>query len=239
VTEIAVYVEGGGNGKEEKAELRRGFDALFAQQKSRAGDKRLSLTFICCGGRQEAYEAFQNALQVNRERINALLVDSETPIAPVPKDRAGETDKVKDALLRVTHLKQKEGTAARGQGDGWELSDDLAARVHLMVQCMEAWIVADPDQLESFYKNSFKKNSLPKRSNLEEELKADLYKKLKDATKDTQKKEYGKIKHASKLLAMIDPDKIGKRCPRFNIFRAWLTESIDAQTAPARRSHRS
>lgn len=233
MTEIAVYVEGGGNGKEEKAELRRGFDALFAKQKSRAGDKRLSLTFICCGGRQEAYEAFQNALQVNRERINALLVDAEDVTASVPKDET------KDGLVRLAHLRKKTGSDARGQGDGWELSDDLAVCVHLMVQCMEAWIVADPEALESFYKQNFKKDSLPKRPNLEDEPKADLYEKLKKATKETQKGEYGKIKHASKLLAMIDPEKIAKHCPRFKIFGDWLIESIDAQTAPSRRSHRS
>ncbi|MGA2216722.1 MAG: hypothetical protein ABSG51_01460, partial [Terracidiphilus sp.] len=124
MTEIAVYVEGGGNSKEQKAELRRGFDALFAREKSRARDNRLSLIFVCCGSRQDAYEAFRNALEVNRERVNALLVDSETSIVPVPKDEA------QDALVRVGHLRQKEGSGERGQGDGWELSNDLAARVH-------------------------------------------------------------------------------------------------------------
>jgi hypothetical protein len=239
VTEIAVYVEGGGNGKEQKAELRRGFDALFAMEKSRASDKRLSLIFICCGGRQEAYEAFQNALEVNRERINALLVDSETAIAPVPKDRAGEIDKVQDALVRVGHLRQKQGTGGRGQGDGWQLSGDLAARVHLMVQCMEAWIVADPDALQRIYKQNFRENRLPKRTNLEDESKADLYAKLEGATGGTQKGKYEKIKHASQVLAGIDPEKVTQRCPRFRIFRQWLIESIDSQPATGRASRRN
>jgi hypothetical protein len=220
VTEIAVYVEGGGDRVALQEELRRGFDALFVKERSKAREKRGSLRFICCGGRDEAYKAFKNALAVNRERINALLVDSESAIPPVPADVS------KDGVVRVALLRKKEGVGVRGQGDGWELSDDLAARVHLMVQCMEAWIVSDPDALEGFYKEKFKKNSLPKRDDLEEEPKADLYAKLKSATKDTQKGEYGKIKHASKLLAMIDPDKIAKHCSRFAIFRAWLVESI-------------
>lgn len=232
MTEIAVYIEGGGNGKEQKAELRRGFDALFSQEKSRASDKCMGLTFICCGGRQEAYEAFKNALQVNRDRLNALLVDSETAIAAVP------TDEVQDANIRLTHLRQKQGTDGRGQGDGWELSANLATRVHLMVQCMEAWIVADPDALEAFYQQNFKKDSLPKRPNLEEESKTDLYAKLKSATKDTQKGEYGKIKHASKLLEKINPGKIADRCPRFTIFREWLVESIDSQPVALSRPRR-
>lgn len=220
MTEIAVYVEGGGDRVALQEELRRGFDALFVQERSKAREKCGSLRFICCGGRDEAYKAFKNALKVNSERVNALLVDSESAIAPVP------TDKTKDAVVRVAHLRQKEGVGARGQGDGWELSDDLAMRVHLMVQCMEAWIVADPGKLEEFFKQKFKRNSLPQRDNLEEESKADLYEKLKKATKDTQKGEYGKIKHASKLLEMIDPTEISKHCPRFKIFQEWLVESI-------------
>jgi hypothetical protein len=221
VTEIAVYVEGGGNGKEQKAELRRGFDALFANEKTIASGKRLSLIFICCGGRQEAYEAFRNAVAVNRERISALLVESESALAPVPADEA------QDALIRVTHLRQKQGTGVRGQGDGWTLSDDLAERVHLMVQCMEAWIVADPDALGRIYKQGFRENRLPKRANLEEESKADIYAKLEGATEDTQKGKYEKIRHASQILAVIDPEEVALRCPRFKIFREWLIKSTD------------
>ncbi len=98
---------------------------------------------------------------------------------------------------------------------------------------MEAWIVADPDALEEFYKQKFKRNSLPKRDNLEEEPNVDLYEKLKSATRDTQKGEYGKIKHASKLLELIDPEEISKHCPRFKIFREWLAKSIEDRNAEA------
>ncbi len=221
MTEIAVYVEGGGHTVALKEELRRGFDALFVKERTKAREKRGSLRFICCGGRDEAYKAFKNALEVNSKRVNALLVDSESEIAPVSADRA------KDGVIRLALLRQKEGIGVRGQGDGWELSDDVAALVHLMVQCMEAWIVSDPDALGRFFKQGFKKSSLPKRTDLEQEPKADLHEKLKNATKDTQKGEYGKIKHASKLLAMIDPDEVAKHCSRFTLFRTWLVESIE------------
>ena len=222
MTDIAVYVEGGGNSKDQKAALRRGFDALFDKEKSKARDKRLSLTFICCGGRQEAYEAFLNELNTNPEKISALLVDSETPVATV------STDSLQDAKIRVSHLRQKLGSDGRGQGDGWTLSDSLSDKVHLMVQCMEAWIVADPDALSKFYGQKFNKAKLPARTNLEEESKSDIYTKLDAATKDTQKGSYGKIRHASELLGLIDSAKVSARCVRFSIFQQWLASTIDS-----------
>jgi len=97
-----------------------------------------------------------------------------------------------------------------------------------MVQCMEAWIVADPDALAKFYGQEFKRAKLPLRVNLEEEPKADLYTRLEDATERTQKGKYGKIRHASELLGLIDPAKVTARCLRFSNFRRWLTEAIEA-----------
>jgi hypothetical protein len=93
---------------------------------------------------------------------------------------------------------------------------------------MEAWIVADPDTLARFYGQEFKRGKLPLRVNLEEESKADLYSSLESATEKTQKGKYGKIKHASELLGMIDPTKVSTRCLRFANFRRWLTDAIDA-----------
>lgn len=223
--DVRVYLEGGGTGKEQKAELRRGFDDLFGREKSHASEKRRGLAFICCGGRQEAYEAFRNAIDVHPERINALLIDSEAPIAPVPADRS------KDARLRRDHLLRAEAGGGRRQGDGWQLTRVAPDCIHLMVQCMEAWIVADPEALEEFYKQGFRKARLPQRNNLEEEPKADIFEKLDSASEGSKKGKYAKINHASKLLAMIDPEKVVRRCPRFSIFRDWLTQQIEGTAA--------
>lgn len=220
MTEIVVFVEGGGNNATLQAELRQGFDALFRLEKSRASERRSGLRFVCCGSRNEAYDAFIDSLNRHGKKINALLVDSETSISPA------STDSVLDAKTRIQHLRQKTATDGRGQGDGWPLPKVQPERVHLMVQCMEAWIVADPEALEIIYKQKFHRQKLPARPILEEEPKADIFAKLEAATKDTQMGKYSKIDHASRVLAMIDPNKVAKRCPRFAIFRQWLMETI-------------
>jgi hypothetical protein len=218
MNEIVVFVEGGGHSATLQAELRVGFDALFRSEKTKASEKRASLRFICCGGRQEAYDAFIDSLNRRQKKVSALLVDSETSIVPASAESAA------DAKIRVEHLRQKSGSDGRDQGDGWPLFNVEPERVHLMVQCMEAWIVADPEALASMYKQKFHAQKLPARRNLEDESKADVYKKLNEATEG----QYTKIKDASKLLASIKPEKVASRCPRFRIFREWLSEVIDA-----------
>lgn len=101
-----------------------------------------------------------------------------------------------------------------------------------MVPCMEAWIAADPDGMALYYGQGFRLKSLPRRLNLEDEPKANLYSKLANATEDTSKGEYSesnnaKIRHASKLLEKISATKVAARCPRFAAFTAWLDQRIE------------
>jgi hypothetical protein len=212
MTAIAIYVEGGGNTAVQKAELRQGLDGLLEEVKSKARAKRLRWKLVCAGGRQTAYDAFINALRTNQDAINVLLVDSESPIA------AESGDPVRDARERVAHLTAR---------DGWNLAATPVERIHLMVQCMEAWIVADAEALAKYYGQGFVDNVLPARQNLEDEPKLDIYDKLARATRNTQKGEYGKIRHASQILQRIDTTKVAQRCPRFATFTRWLTESIE------------
>jgi hypothetical protein len=79
---------------------------------------------------------------------------------------------------------------------------------------MEAWIVADPDALAAYCGQKFRNNALPKAQNLETVAKNDVAKALEEATRDTQKGSYHKIRHASDLLRLIDQEKVRKRCPR-------------------------
>jgi len=209
--EIAIYVEGGGNTAQQKSDLRLGFNGLFSELKKKAEKNKYRWKLILCGGRQQAYQDFNNALTNEPQAINILLVDSEDPISLFDKNND-------DAKARVKHLKQR---------DNWSFSEIKPERVHLMVQCMEAWIISDAEALATFYGQGFLENCLPKRNDLEEELKSDIEKKLMQATRSTQKGEYAKIKHASKLLKIVSPTKIEKRCPRFKEFVRWLDETID------------
>jgi hypothetical protein len=214
---INIYVEGAGvgaNSNHGKREPRQGFDALLNKQKQAARAKKVGWTLSLCGSRNEAFNAFkQECLREDAETLVVLLVDSEDAIAPEGKN----TEDAK-AQARVQHLSKR---------DGWDLSDANPNQVHLMVRCMEAWIVADPNALVDYYGKNFHARSLPNRRNLEDEPKPDLYDKLKKATEKTQKGAYAKIKHASKLLERIDPAKVAKRCSRFMTFTIWLTDQIN------------
>lgn len=208
MTGIAIYIEGGGDSRDGKAQLRQGFEALLEPQKSAARIRRLRWKLVLCGGRNATFDAFQHATATAVSEIVVLLVDAESPVATATPPG------------RVAHLKTR---------DGWNLDGVPADRVHLMTQCMEAWIVADPETLAAFYGKDFHRGALPKRSVLDHEPKATVYASLEAATKHTQKGSYGKIKHASELLMRMKPALVATRCTSFQDF----TKSLDAAIAEA------
>jgi hypothetical protein len=124
--------------------------------------------------------------------VAILLVDSEEPVT---------------GNFPWEHVKAR-------PGDGWDkpeaATDD---HLHLMVECMESWFLADKEALEKFYGQGFKNNSLPAKPKIEEVSKSDVYRGLKDATKDTKKGEYGKGTHSFKILAIVDPAKVRDAAP--------------------------
>ncbi len=203
-----------------------GFDSLFRSQKEAARRNSISLKFVPSGGRGETFKTFRNKMdQAGSTQHIVLLVDSEGPI-PAETDTKDEAN----ANARVQHLVNR---------DGWSFRGVEPSHVHLMVQCMEAWILADLEQMGKFYKKNFRRNALPQLPNMENEAKTSIYSKIVAATKDTQKGEYSdannaKITHASKLLEMIRPEEISKRCPRFKTFVRWLDEIVAPTTSPNR-----
>lgn len=101
-----------------------------------------------------------------------LLVDAEGPLKDVP----------------LAHLCRR---------DSWNMDSADERAVHLMVETMEAWIVADDDALVAYYGQGFHQNSLPGSNNLESVPKRNIEQSLKAATRNTTKGEYHKIRHAS------------------------------------------
>jgi hypothetical protein len=111
---VAIYMEGGGDGKDSKAALRQGMDAFLTTLKEAARAKSWRWKLVCCGPRNAAYDGFRNAVRNNDDAITMLLVDSEGPLVGSP----------------CAHLQAR---------DGWDLTDASDGVVHLMVEVMETW----------------------------------------------------------------------------------------------------
>lgn len=184
---VAIYMEGGGRGPDTRAALRRGMDALLAPAKQAARDKSLRWKLVCCGPRNEALRGFRNATRDGEAAIVLLLVDAEGLVATGPCE----------------HLQAR---------DGWDMTGVEAQSVHLMVQTMEAWIVADADALRRYYGQGFNAQALPRAMDLEGVAKQALARSLRRATDGTGKGRYRKIAHASDLLQRVDAERVKARC---------------------------
>ena len=189
---ITIYLEGGGNGRDTKVALRRGMDAFLGPIKQRARAKSLRWKIVPCGGRRQTFERFRDAVNLNRtqpDELVVLLVDAEAAVG-------NNTPRA--------HLQTL---------DNWDLAFAADDMVHLMVQVMETWIVADPNTLAKYYGSRFRADRLPDAANLETIPKRRIMAALPAATRRTQKGAYHKIRHASDILQRIDQRQIRKRCP--------------------------
>jgi hypothetical protein len=187
MSSIAIYMEGGGSGKDSKGALRAGMETFLSPLKDAARAKEWRWRLVCCGGRNATFDGFRNALRNGDDAIVALLVDAEGAVKGPVRAHLQSTDR-------------------------WDLKSVSDDAVHLMVQTMEAWIVADPDALAAYYEQKFRRSALPLSQDLEAVAKDDVANALAEATRDTQKGRYHKIRHASDLLMRIDREKVQKRC---------------------------
>lgn len=176
---IRIYIEGGGDSHHQKASLRQGFNAFFGAVRDAARNRCIHWDVILVGSRNSSFDAFCNACEQHRDAVNILLVDAECAVCKEPRE----------------HLRNV---------DGWTIEASKEA-CHLMVQTMEAWLVADRDALGRYYGAGFLSSSIPGNTNVEEIDKATLESALDAATRHTQKGSYTKIKHGAALLALIDP----------------------------------
>jgi hypothetical protein len=182
---VKIYVEGGGDRDDLKTECRKGFTEFF----KKAGLENRLPQVVACGGRMRAYDHFRTAVRQNDSRVfPLLLVDSEGP--------------VEGSVWQ--HLKRRvDDNWDRPEGAG----DDQA---HLMVQCMESWLLADRECLAKFFGQGFSEKSLPARQRKMEEIdKSEVLDSLVKASRKCKTKQsYQKGTHSFMLLARIDPSKV-------------------------------
>jgi hypothetical protein len=179
VSEIRIYVEGGGDGSESNAAVRQGFGQFFDPLRQLARSRRIRWHVIACGGRNAAFDDFKTALGTHGDAFNLLLVDSEAPVSQPPWD----------------HLFARDRWARPAAGD---------EQCHLMTQCVEAWLVADHSALREFYGAGFNERALPAHTSVEAIDKRNLESGLERATRNTSKGRYHKIRHCSVLLARLN-----------------------------------
>jgi len=188
--EFRIFVEGGTKGILGDR-CRRGFARFF--EKSGLGQRKPKI--VACGPRQAAYDDFCYALsKAGDNDVYLLLVDSEGPVT-VEKDDVWK------------HVKER-------QGDGWDKPATAHAdMLHLMVECMESWFLADPEALDKYFGQGFKMGMLPKKPDIESAPKQEVCNALKKATNGLKtKRPYGKGEHSFDILEKVDPVKVGASC---------------------------
>lgn len=180
MVKITIFVEGGGDTRNQQSSCRKGFTEFF----KRLG---IELSVVACGGRLMAYKDFCNGLKrCKKDEYCLLLVDSEAPVTNISKWQ--------HVFLRA--------------GDKWEKpSNATEYHLHFMVECMEAWLMADKKALADYYGKEFNQNSLSKHANIESISKNELLSSLERATQNTTKGKYSKGSHSFGILSKIDPTK--------------------------------
>lgn len=206
IAEIRLYIEGGGNRKDTRIRLRTGFGAFLREIRDKARPKRIRWHIEACGGRRSAYDRFALALRSHPAAFNILLVYAEGPV---------RADNTWD-YLRNRHEDQWKKPAA---------GDD---QCHLMVQSMEAWLIADRERLAEYFGKGFHEKSLPRTRNVEQIDKQVLATSLEKAAKPTSKKGYDKTRDAPRILERIRASVVQDKAPHCRRLFVTLADKIEA-----------
>lgn len=206
VSDARLFVEGGGDNKALRTAARKAFQSFL----TKAGLAGRLPRVIACGGRGEAYNDFVSALAELRPGDRAyLLVDSEGPVTVGASEDAAWSQ------------------VGSRQGDEWERPTPRHTdHLHLMVQVMESWFLADRRTLAEYYGNGFEEARLPASTRpIEQVPKTEVEPALDRAARHTKKGGYAKGRDSFTLLERIDPDLVRAASP-------WAQRLIAALDAP-------
>ena len=188
--EVRLYIEGGGD-KAGRVRLRKAFREFLRDVDQLARRRQIRFSPEPFGDRQRTFTAFRLALEDSTDDFVALLVDSEAPV---------------QAKGPWAHLKHD-------SGDRWDNPGCEDKNCHLMVQMMEAWLIADAERLQEYYGRDFHAKSLPATTNVEEIPKGTLEDALKNATRKSRKGAYHKGRDSAAILAMVRAGEVQRKAP--------------------------
>ncbi len=152
---------------------------------------------IPCGGRSETFKRLCAAHA--RGEPCALLVDSEEPVA--------SGDSVRQHLWKR---------------DQWKMPGGVRdEQLHLFVQVMESWFLADPEGCAKHLKKGFRSQDLSGRP-IESVSKKDVYQSLAKAVGEIAAKSYSKGQHSFGVIACLDPAKVEQASPSAKRLLDWL-----------------
>ena len=188
MVKITIFVEGGGDTRNQQSACRKGFREFFNKL-----DIKASITIIACGNGKNTYDDFCIGFKKTKiDEYCLLLVDSEAAIK--------NSNKWQHFCSYIDAKSIKPNNAKE-------------EHLHFMVECMEAWFMADKETLANYYGKDFNLNALPKKTDIEKIAKQDLIDGLDNATRKTLKGKYSKSKreHSFELLSKISSEKVIKQ----------------------------
>ena len=200
-----LYIEGGGNSKEEKIRCREAFASLLKSQGFRGRMPRLT----ACGGRGATFDDFQTAHATAKPgHFVGLLIDCEDPLA-MPEDPQQQRT--------WEHLRQR---------DGWATPNGATdQQVLFMTTCMETWIAADLATLRTHYGQGLNENQLPSTDQLESRHRHAVQDALQNASSNCSNA-YRKGKRSYEVLAKLNPAVLASLLPSFARAMAILEQKL-------------
>ena len=153
---------------------------------------KLDEPILACGSRGSAFDEFKAARrQAKSDELPMLLVDSEGPVS--------------GGSATWSHLKAH---------DNWDKPSGASDEdVRLMVQCMEAWFVADKDTLASHFGAGYSAKAIPADPSIERVPKRDIENGLRNATRNCSRGRYDMGREFLAILGKLDPQKVTDASP--------------------------